>query len=62
MIALIRKLSLLTEAAIARAEIAEIETVTLCSKYAGNLKKAGGGPGGRKKLIKGRTGDWKLLK
>ena len=54
MIALIRKLSLLTEAAIAKAEIAVIDTATLHSKYARNLKKAGGGPGSRKKLIKGR--------
>ena len=59
MIALIRKLSLQTEAAIARAEIAEIETASLRSKYA--VKKAGAGPGGRKKLIKGKIGDWELL-
>ena len=59
MIALIRKLSQQTEAAIARAEIAEIETTSLRSKYAG--KKAGAGPGGRKKLIKGKIGDWELL-
>ena len=44
MIALIRKLSQQTEAAIARAEIAEIEMTSLRSKYAG--KKAGTGPGG----------------
>ena len=60
MIALIRKLSQQTEAAIARAEIAEIEITSLRSKYAG--KKAGAGPGGRKKLIKGKIGDWELLK
>ena len=60
MIALIHMVSLQTEAAIARAEIAEIETASLHSKYAG--KKAGAGPGGRKKLIKGRIGDWELLK
>ena len=59
MIALIRKLSQQTEAAITRAEIAEIETTSLRSKYAG--KKAGAGPGGRKKLIKGKTGDWEFL-
>ena len=51
MITLIRKLSLQIEAAIARAEIAEVETASLRSKYAG--KTAGAGPGGRKKLIKG---------
>jgi hypothetical protein len=60
MIAPIRKLSLQTEATIAKAEIAEIETASLRSKYAG--KKAGAGPGGRKKLIKGKIGDWELLK
>ena len=60
MIALIRKLYLQTEAAIARAEIAEVETASLRSKYAG--KKAGAGPGGRKKLIKERVGDWELLR
>ena len=53
-------LSLQTGAAIAKAEIAEIETTSLRSKYAG--KKAGAGPGGRKKLIKGKMGDWELLK
>ena len=41
-------------------EIAGIETTSLRSKYAG--KKAGAGPGGRKKLIKGKIGDWELLK
>ena len=60
MIALIRMLPLRTEAAIARAEIAETETARLRSKYAG--KKAGAGPGGRKKLIKRKIGDWELLK
>ena len=60
MIALLRKLSLRAEVALARAEVAEIETATLRSKYAG--KKVGGGPEGRKKLIKGGIGDWKLLK
>ena len=59
MIALIRKLSIQTEVAIAKAEIAEMETASLRSKYAG--KKAGAGPGGRKKLIKGKIGDWELL-
>ena len=59
MIALIQKLSIQTEAAIAKAEIAEMETASLRSKYAG--KKAGAGPGGRKKLIKGKIGDWELL-
>ena len=60
MIALIRKLSLQTEAAIASAEISEIVTATVAlrSKYAG--KKAGGGPEGRKKLTKGKIGVWKL--
>ena len=53
MIILIRKLSQQTEAAIARAEIAGIETANLRSKYAG--KKAGAGPGGRKELIKGKV-------
>ena len=60
MIALIHKLSLQTEAEIAIAEIAEIETASVCLKYAG--KNARAGPGGRKKLIKGRIGDWELLK
>ena len=60
MIAPIRKLSLQTEATIAKAGIAEIETTSLQSKYAG--KKAGAGPGGRKKFIKGKIGDWELLK
>ena len=59
MIAPIRMLSLLTEATISKADIAEIETTSLRSEYAG--KKAGPGPGGRKKLIKGRIGDWELL-
>ena len=48
---LICKLSQQTEAAFARAEIAEIETANLCTKYAG--KQAGAGPGGWKKLTKG---------
>ena len=48
-----------TEATIAKAGIAEIETTSIRSKYAG--KKAGAGPGGRK-LIKGKLGDWELLK
>ena len=52
MIALIRKLSQQTEVAISRAEIAEIEAVNIRSKY--GRKKAGAGPGGRKKLIKGK--------
>ena len=60
MITPICKLSLQTEATIAIAEIAKIETTSLRSKYAG--KKAGAGPGGRKKLIKGEIGDWELLK
>ena len=60
MITLIRKLSQQTEAAISRAEIVEIEAASISSKYAG--KKAGAGPGGRKKLIKGKIGDWELLK
>ena len=60
MIAPIRKLFLQTEATIAKVEIAEIDTTSLRSKYAG--KKAGAGPGGRKKLIKGKIGDWELLK
>ena len=59
MIAPIRKLSLQTEATIAKAEIAEIETTSIRSKYAG--KNAGAGPGGRKR-IKGKLGDWELLK
>ena len=41
-------------------EIAGVETTSLRSKYAG--RKAGAGPGGRKKLIKGKIGDWELLK
>ena len=49
-----------TEAIIARAKIAQIETATLGSKYVG--KKAEAGPGGRKKFIEGNIGDWKLLK
>ena len=60
MIAPIRKRFLQTEATIAKVEIAEIETTSLRSKYAG--KKAWTGPGGRKKLIKGKIGDWELLK
>ena len=60
MITLIRKLSQQTEAAISRAEIAEIEAASIRSKYAG--KRAGAGPGGRKKLIKGKIADLELLK
>ena len=56
---LIRKLSQQTEAEFARAEISEIETANLRTKYAG--KKARAGPGGRKKLTKGTTADWKFL-
>ena len=44
-----------TKAIIARAKIAEIETAIPCPKYVG--KKAGAGPGGRKKLIEGNIGD-----
>ena len=47
---LIRKLSQQTEAAFARAEIAEIETTNLRTKYSG--KQARAGSGGRKKLTK----------
>ena len=57
---LICKLPQQTEAAFARAEIAEIETANLYTKYAG--KQAGAGPGGRKKLTKGTMADWKFLK
>ena len=60
MIAPIRKLSLPTEATIAKAGIDELETSSLRSKYTG--EKAGAGPGGRKKFIKGKIGDWELLK
>ena len=60
MIAPIRELSLQTEATIAEIGIAEIETTSVRSKYAG--KNAGVGPGGRKKLIKGMIGDWELPK
>ena len=60
MIALIRKLSLQTEAAIAKVEIAEIETASLLAKYAG--KKAGAGPGRQRKLVKGKIGASELLK
>ena len=60
MIVPIRKLSLQTEATIAKTEIAEIETTSLRSKYA--AKNAGVGPAGRKKLIKGMIGDWELPK
>ena len=56
---LIRKLSQQTEAAFARAEIAEIETANLRTKYAGEQARAG--PGGRKKLIKGTIVNWKFL-
>ena len=41
-----------TKAIIARAKIAEIEAATPCPKYV--EKKAGVGPGGRKKLIEGK--------
>ena len=51
---------LTTEATIARAKTAEIETATPRPKYAG--KKARAGPGGRKKLIEGNIGDLKLPK
>ena len=60
MMAPICKLFLQTDATIAKAKIAEIEATSLRSKYAG--KKAGVGPGGRKKLIKGKIGDWELPK
>ena len=43
-----------------RVKIAQIETASLGSKYVG--KKAGAGPGGRKKFIEGNIGDWMLLK
>ena len=43
-----------------RAKIAEIGTTTPHSKYVG--KKAEARPGGRKKLIEGSIGNWKLLK
>ena len=56
---LIRKLSQQTEAALARAEIAEIETANLGTKYA--RKKARAGLGGQKKLTKGTIADWKFL-
>ena len=59
MIAPICKLSLQTEATIAKADIAEIETASLRSKYAG--KKAGARLGGRM-LVEGKIGDWELLK
>ena len=51
-------LPLQTEVLTARAEIAG--TATPYSKYAG--KEAGSGLGGRKELIEGNIGDWKLLK
>ena len=56
---LIRKLSQQTEAAYAEAEIADIETANLRTKYAG--KQAKEGPRGRKKLTKGTIADWKFL-
>ena len=56
---LIRKLSQQTEAEFSRAEIAEIETANLGTKYA--RKKARAGPGGQKKLTKGTIADWKFL-
>lgn len=65
MIALIRKRSLQTEAAITIAEIAEIKTATLRSEH--SEKKARAGLEGRKKLIKEKQaltrkiGDWKFL-
>ena len=40
-----------TEATMVRVKIAQIETASLGSKYVG--KKAGAGPGGRKKFIEG---------
>ena len=49
-----------TEATMVRVKIAQIETASLGSKYVG--KKAGAGPGGRKKFIEGNIGDWMLLK
>ena len=49
-----------TEATIARVKIAKIEAATPRPKYVG--KKALAGPEGRKKLIGGNIGDWKLLK
>ena len=49
-----------TEATIARAKLAQIETTTLSSKYVG--KKAEAEPGGRKESIEGNIGDWMLLK
>ena len=51
-------LTLQTEVLTARAEVAG--TAAPRSKYAG--KKAGAGQGGRKGLIEGKIGDWKLLK
>ena len=45
----------ITEATIARVKIAGIEAATPRPKYVG--KKAGAGPGGRKKLIEGNIGD-----
>ena len=60
MIAPICKLSLQTEATIAKSEIAEIETTSLRSKYA--RKMAGAGAGGQKKLTKGKIDGWELLK
>ena len=55
----IHKLSQQTEAVFATADIAEIETTNLRTKYAG--KKARAGPGGGKKLTKGTIADWKFL-
>ena len=60
MITLIHKLSQQTEAVISRAVIVEIEAASIRSKYA--RKKAGAGPGGCKKLMGGKIGDWELLK
>ena len=54
---LIRKLSQQTEA-FAGAEIAEIETANLRTKYAG--KQARARPGRQKKLTKGTIADWKF--
>ena len=50
----------ITKATIARVKIAEIGASTPRSRYVG--KKAGAGLRGRKKLIEGNIGDWKLLK
>ena len=49
-----------TKATIVRVKIAETGAATPRSRCVG--KKAGAGLGGRKKLIEGNIGDWKLLK